>query len=137
MAKLARVLDSRSPGYVAPGSYLEARLLDALAAAGLPAPRRQIPLPGTGEAEGCADVGYSDARLLVEADGRRWHTRMSDFARDRRRDAVAAKAGWLTLRFSYEEIAADPAGVAATVAEVRQTRLTPPDPEAMTHRGAA
>lgn len=137
MAKLARVLDARGPGYIAAGSHLESRLLEALAAADLPVPHRQIPLPGNGEVQGCADVGYPDARLLVEADGRRWHTKVSDFARDRQRDVAAARAGWLTLRFSYEEITNDPQRVAASIAEVHRTRLREAIPEAIADRGAA
>jgi hypothetical protein len=46
MAVVASVLDHRGEGYVPPQSELERALFDALAAGGLPAPRRQVPLPG-------------------------------------------------------------------------------------------
>jgi hypothetical protein len=123
MAKLARVLDERGAGYVPPHSDLERRLLEALAAAGLPAPKRQIALPGRGAITGIADAGYADVRMLLEADGRRWHTRVRDLRRDHERDAEAARAGWVTLRFVHEQLVGTPGEVAATVADVRRVRL--------------
>lgn len=46
--RLAAVLDERGPGFVPPHSKLEKALFRALAAGGLPAPDRQVPLPGRG-----------------------------------------------------------------------------------------
>jgi hypothetical protein len=123
MTRLARVLDDRGPGHVPPHSELESRMLSALAAAGLPPPRRQIVLPGRGAVEGVADAGYADVRMLLEADGRRWHTRVRDLRRDHERDAEAARAGWVTLRFVHEQLVGAPAEVAATVSDVRRIRL--------------
>jgi hypothetical protein len=121
--KLGRLLDELGDGYVPPHSDLEALLLKALDAGGLPLPRRQIPLPGRGAIQGMADAGYEDVKLLLEADGRRWHSRHADFNRDRARDAEAARVGWQTLRFTYEQLTSDPDDVAATVADVRRGRL--------------
>lgn len=90
---------------------------------GLPEPVRQFPLPGHDLGQEFADLAYLDAMLLVEADGRRWHSRISDLRRDHARDAEASRAGWETLRFVYEEITAAPDQVGATVAAVRATRL--------------
>jgi very-short-patch-repair endonuclease len=121
--KLAEILDDRSNGYIPPQSELERALLAALAVAGLPEPRRQFPLPGRGDLEGLVDAAYPDAQLIIEADGRRWHTRLDDFATDRRRDREAARVGWQTIRFVYDEIMYDPAGVGRQVAEIRAERL--------------
>lgn len=123
-AKLAGLLDARGDGHVPPQSRLEEALFTALAAGGLPPPRRQFPLPGRGAVEGLVDAAYPDARLIVEADGRRWHTRMSDLRRDHQRDVEAARAGWLTLRFVYEQIVHAPGEVSAAVADVRTRRTT-------------
>jgi very-short-patch-repair endonuclease len=98
-------------------------MFGALAAGGLPAPARQTPLPGRGLAEGLVDASYRDARLILEADGRRWHTRIRDLAKDHLRDAEAARVGWETLRFVYEQIVEEPDEVCATVADVRAIRL--------------
>jgi hypothetical protein len=122
IATLGAVLDERGPGYVPPQSELERRLFGALAAAGLPLPARQFPLPGRGAVAGLVDAAYCDVRLILEADGRRWHTRVQDLRRDHLRDAEAARVGWQTLRFVYEEIVGDPDHVARTVADVRRVR---------------
>ena len=125
--KLAHLLDGKGDGYVPPHSELERALFAALEAGGLPPPRRQFPLPGRGAIVGLADAAYPDARLLIEADGRRWHTRIEDFRRDRQRDTEAARVGWQTLRFTHAEIVHDPRGLCAAITDVRNQRR----PEAM------
>ena len=122
LSRLGAVLDARGPGYVPPQSELEARLFSALADAGLPAPRRQFPLPGRGAVEGTVDAAYTDVRVIVEADGRRWHTRIRDLRRDHDRDAEAARTGWQSLRFLYEQLTESPAEQAAVVADVLAVR---------------
>jgi Protein of unknown function (DUF559)/Transcriptional regulator, AbiEi antitoxin len=119
---LAGVLDDRGPGYVPPASELERALFAAMAGGGLPPPRRQFCLPGRGAIEGLVDAAYPDARLLIEADGRRWHTRIRDLKRDHQRDTEAARAGWLTLRFGYEEIVHASHEVVAAIRDVRAVR---------------
>lgn len=121
--KLGVVLDERSDGYVPPASELERALFSALDAGGLPPPVRQLPLPGRGPIKGIADGGYTDALIVLEADGRRWHTRVAAAKRDRERDAQVVRAGWVPLRFVYEQIVHDPAGVCEAVAETRDQRL--------------
>jgi very-short-patch-repair endonuclease len=121
-AALGSLLDDRSPAAVPPASELERALFTALDAAGLPPPRRQMPLPGRGGVEGTVDAAYPDCRLILEADGRRWHTRVAALRRDHERDAEAARAGWQTLRFLYEQVVHHPADVCAVVADVRAVR---------------
>jgi hypothetical protein len=87
---LGEVLDDRQPGYVPPHSELERKLYAVLAEGGLPAPKRQVPLPGRGAIEGVVDSAYPDVKVVVEADRRRWHTRVRDLASDHQRDAEAA-----------------------------------------------
>jgi very-short-patch-repair endonuclease len=41
---------------------------------------------------------------LTEVDGRRWHTRRSDFERDRERDQRAQMHGFEVTRFSYRQL---------------------------------
>jgi very-short-patch-repair endonuclease len=121
--KLGALLDERSDERVPPGSELERALRAALLAGGLPDPQPQVALPGAGHVDGVVDYAYPDCRLVLEADGRRWHTRVRDLARDHRRDAEGARVGWQTLRFLYEDVVHDPDGVCATVADVRSIRL--------------
>lgn len=134
VAKLAEVLDTRGDGYVPPQSELERALFAALAAGGLPEPRRQFPLPGRGAITGVVDAAYVEPKLIVEADGRRWHQRVDALKRDRLRDAEAARVGWLTLRFVYEQIVYDPAEVCATVADVMASRHPTPTQRPMSRQ---
>ncbi len=121
--RVARVLDERGDGYVPPHSELERALFDTLAAGGLPPPVRQLPLPGRDRVHGIADGGYPDAMIVLEADGRRWHDRLAASAQDRERDRRAARVGWQTLRWVYEQIVDDPGEVCSSVRETRQVRL--------------
>lgn len=123
MEKLGRVLDDRGPGFVAPATALERALLEVADLAGLPAPSRQHPLPGHHGIEGCVDGAIPEAKLILEADGRRWHTRLANLARDLARDKQAARVGWDTLRFIHAELTDDRAESAATMRDVYDQRL--------------
>ncbi len=120
---VASMLEERSDGYVPPASELERALFGVLDAGGLPPPARQMPLPGRGPIRGIVDGGYLDAQIVLEADGRRWHARVEAARRDRERDAQVVRAGWVPLRFVYEQILHEPAEVCAVVAETRERRL--------------
>jgi len=100
-------------GYSPPASVLESLLYDILDLPGMPAYIRQHPLPGA-ESGAWVDAAILSSRLIIEADGRTWHTRVRDFARDRQRDRTAAAQGYRTLRFTYDELR-HPAQVAADI----------------------
>jgi very-short-patch-repair endonuclease len=123
MPTVAALLDDRFGTGVPAASALERALFTALAAAGLPAPVRQMPLPGHGRVRGLVDAAYLDARVLLETDGRTYHMRLQDMRRDRERDAQAVATGWVTLRFMYDQVVGDPAGVCADIAAARRVRL--------------
>jgi hypothetical protein len=123
MAKTATVLAERAPGDPLPTSVLERMLLDAVLGAGNPQPVPQLAHPGRHPTKGCVDFAYPAERMILEADGRRWHQRIADLKRDRARDNEAARAGWLTMRFMWEELRNDPADVGRAVRETRAHRL--------------
>jgi very-short-patch-repair endonuclease len=77
---------------------------------------------GLARVDGCVDAAYPDVRLSLEADGPRWHTRIRDLRLDHERDAQAARVGWQTLRFLYEQISESASDVVATVVDVRRVR---------------
>lgn len=108
-------LGAHSPGYLPPKSKLERLLLRVLRDGGLPRPRLQYPFPGRLPGPGRVDAAYPEARLVIEADSRRWHTRRKDFAVDRRRDNEATLAGWRTLRFTWADLTQDPRSVVRAV----------------------
>lgn len=109
------LIADHAPGYTPPKSKLERLLLGVLRDGGLPRPVLQYPFPGRLPGEGRVDAAYPDARLVIEADSRRWHTRKRDFAVDRARDNEATLAGWRTLRFTWADLTKEPASVAAAV----------------------
>jgi len=51
-----------------------------------------------------ADGMFPDIRLLVEADGKQWHSSPEDIQRDQERDSKLMSRGWSILRFTEEEI---------------------------------
>jgi very-short-patch-repair endonuclease len=67
------------------------------------APRivRQAPFPWRSARPGRVDVLLPDHRLIIEADGRRWHARHADFDRDRWRDNEAVAHGHRVMRFTW------------------------------------
>lgn len=64
--------------------------------------RTQVPVARVGE----VDFVIGD-RLIVEADGRENHERERERQKDLRRDAIAASAGYTTLRFTYALIVSE------------------------------
>lgn len=54
------------------------------------------------------DVYVPTARLVIEADGRNWHTKFEDFEIDRRRDNALAARGIQVLRFTYQMLVEEP-----------------------------
>lgn len=75
----------------------------------------EVPLPGRGAISGRVDFAIPSCRVIIEVDGRRWHERRRDMIRDRDRDNEAAAAGWVTLRFMWEHLTSDPAGVRSAI----------------------
>jgi very-short-patch-repair endonuclease len=124
IGKLDLVFAARTPGAPVPASELEERLAEVVARAGLAAVAvAQHPLPGGGR-PGFVDVAFPTARLVVEADGRRWHSQEQDMERDRERDNRAAAAGWLSMRFMYRQLVGDAAAAAAQIRDTYERRRT-------------
>jgi very-short-patch-repair endonuclease len=61
------------------------------------------------------DFLFADHRLVVEADSWSYHKTRRSFEQDRARDALLARAGYRTLRFTDRQIDRDPATVARTI----------------------
>jgi very-short-patch-repair endonuclease len=120
VAKLVAALDARD-GQPPPASELERHLHETAARAGVTL-SRQHPLPARPVIEGVVDGVVVESKLILESDGRRWHARMRDMARDRQRDREAARLGWLTLRFVYEDLVHDQRGSADDIAVTHAQR---------------
>lgn len=115
LALLRALLDERrADGWQPPESELEAVAAEVLARAA-EGWTRQHPLPFRGPAGGRVDFALPSGRLIVEADGRRWHARVADFDRDRWRDNEATAAGWRVLRFTWVHLTTTPDAVVELV----------------------
>lgn len=115
MTSIGLVLRSLGPGPVRSATVLERLLRKVLRDGGLPDPVPEHDLPWTRDTQGRVDLAYPVARVIIEADSRRWHTRERDFEVDRRRDREAQLAGWQVYRFTWDDLVNRPEEVAATI----------------------
>lgn len=93
-------------------SELERQLFDVLAdVPGMPTVRRQAAAPWSPDGRSMVDALVPDWRLVLEADGRRYHQRVADFENDRWRDAEAAVHGLHVMRFTHARIRDDRPGI--------------------------
>jgi very-short-patch-repair endonuclease len=105
---LRRLTASRMPSAPSKSSaYLE-RLLEAILHSPLmPGWTREFEFSLDG-VPARVDFYVATARVVIEADGRNWHTRWEDFESDRRRDNALAARGIQVLRFTYEMLTSEP-----------------------------
>jgi very-short-patch-repair endonuclease len=91
-----------------PMTVLEAALFRILADPRIPAWQAQATPSWWPDDRERLDAFVPAWRLVVEADGRAWHTRRRDFENDRRRDHVALTHGCRIVRFTYEQLLHEP-----------------------------
>lgn len=90
--KVVALSDARSE------SGLETKARLRLRALGIPF-RSQVPIRGVGR----VDLLVGD-RIVVELDGKKWHTSEVAFRRDRDRNLVLHEACYLPMRYSYAQV---------------------------------
>ena len=91
-AGLLQLVDGRAE------SGLETHVRLMLRSVGIHA-RVQVRIDGVGR----VDILVGD-RLVIETDGRVWHSDARSFAEDKRRDLALAERGYLVLRVSYAQV---------------------------------
>ena len=99
------------------GSVLESALRVVLCQAGLVPPSTQHDMVVQGVVIGRVDFAWPLQRLVIEADGRRWHDPCDRRDADRRRDNTWARLGWTVLRFTWAEVLHAPDDVVSAVRE--------------------
>lgn len=123
VTKMCTVLDELDKGDAISASALDKALSRVVKLSGLPAPTREHPLPSVQCLTGFVDRYFATALLIVEADGRKWHERRRNMARDRERDLEAARTGHQTVRFVWEHLVSDPDGSARALVDIHRVRL--------------
>ncbi|MFP5330930.1 MAG: hypothetical protein ACLGHX_00990 [Acidimicrobiia bacterium] len=102
---MREVLDARiGDDYSA--SELERRGRKIIAAAGLPLPVPEYPIPWTVNRR--FDDAYPELKIAIEWDSMRFHGQKASFEADRIRDRDATLNGWVILRFTWEDVHARP-----------------------------
>jgi len=120
--KLRNILAPRlASGHVS-DSILESRLFDVIVDGGLPLPTTQFRPPWLRKVNGRVDLAYPEQEILIEGDSLRWHGTPESFQMDRTRDNLATLAGWISLRYTWEDITRRPEKVVAEVTEALSVR---------------
>jgi len=107
-ARLRLLLAFRTDEYIPPESELEALLLAVLDAADIGRPDRQEVVGGTQAQVGRVDFVYRPAKVVIEADSRRYHSAWLDVQADHRRDLLLAAAGWRIIRVNWHQLVQEP-----------------------------
>lgn len=111
-----------------PASVLEHRAFALFLRAGLTGWVTQYTPPWYDGVRGIVDAAWPERRVIVELDGRRWHATAQALGDDRQRDRAAVLAGWVTVRFSWQEIVHRPDTVITELQAVLAARRPPDQP---------
>ncbi len=120
-ARLAAVLDEHELGSTATENDFEELLLAICDEHRIPRPQCQQPLMGYR-----VDFLWREQRVVVETDGRAWHTTGGAFESDRVRDAELGDAGWTVRRFTWLQLTSRREWVAGRVKTALIRSRTPP-----------
>ena len=115
-ASFREVLCEIGPGVALSESALELAGMGLIRDAGLPEPHQQLELPWRDTCDGRVDMAYPEARLIIELDGRRWHSRTETMEMDHKRDRAAQLAGWRVFRFTWSQLEDTPGDFIGSVA---------------------
>lgn len=123
MDQLEAVLDARADGFGPSGSELDRIHRAFLASLPLPPVRFEDTPWWVEPGKQRVDGWIEEWSLIVEADGRDWHTRVLDFERDRERDAVALAHGAETLRLTWNKLVHQPQWCATVLLAIGARRI--------------
>jgi len=70
--------------------------------------RANYPILHDGQVIAEADFAAPELKLCIEIDGRAYHSDRATFENDRARQNALVLAGWTVLRFTWEQITAQP-----------------------------
>lgn len=102
-------------------SPLEAQLLPALVAAGVPRPECNVKLRVDGGRPLEVDLLWRAEKLVVEADGEETHGTRRAFQEDRQRDQRLLAAGYRVARVTWRQVEDEPSGITARIKRMLRT----------------
>ena len=114
VARLRMVIDELDPETKRTRSHMERLFLRMCTRARLPRPEVNVSLQA-GDRRFKPDFLWRDARLIVEADSRRFHDTDMAFLNDRRREQRLQLAGWRVSHCTWWEIEHEPRRLAETI----------------------
>ncbi|HVW47522.1 MAG TPA: DUF559 domain-containing protein [Solirubrobacterales bacterium] len=121
VARLRLILDTIHPQTKRTRSELERLFLAMCAKRDVPEPEVNVWLSAPNGKRYQADFLWRDARLIVEADSRRFHDTDTAFVDDRKRQQQLELAGWRVSRCTWEEVEREPRRLALTIAGLLNT----------------
>jgi predicted transcriptional regulator of viral defense system len=126
-AKLRRALEQHQPKLALTRSPLEEAFLALCETYEIPLPDVNVTLEGF-----LVDAVWRQERVIVELDGDQAHGTAAQRNRDHRRDLVLRRAGFLVLRYTWDQVTREPWLVAADVRArlAERTALSPSAPSA-------
>ena len=101
---------------------LEKRGLALLRVDGIPEPVVEYPAPWNDRER--IDIAWPPFRAGIEWDSKAWHTRAADFVVDRRRDRDASLAGWVILRYTWDDVVTEPQRIVREVKALLASRVS-------------
>ena len=120
---IRELLGERVGNELVSASKLEQIGMDLFDRGGIPRPEWQFPAPWNPDER--IDFAWPPYFAGVEGDGRRWHSRVADFERDRRRDRLSLLHRWTILRFTWFDFTKRPDEVLNQVRQLLQLRGRP------------
>jgi len=96
-------------------SWLERETLELIRSAGLPLPQCQRKIRTRGAFVARVDFLYEHARIVIEVDGHRSHSTREQLAADAARANELQLAGYVVLRFTYDDVVRRRDHVIATI----------------------
>lgn len=103
-------------------SILEDQVLDVLRRFSLPMPERQVTFRAAGGRQLRVDFLYRAEKVVLEAEGRIWHSHPDDFQDDIERDQIYAELGLLKVPISAFDVRRRAGRVAGVIAAVLRSR---------------
>ena len=119
---LAGILEERGVGQVTESPY-EREFLYLMESLPVPPPEAQYEVRAGDRFVARIDAAWPDERVAVEIDGHRFHATRTQRASDARRQNELELLGWKVLRFTTDQVHAEPILVAQTVLAALTSRF--------------